>query len=59
MKDKYNIIIRYFNNKESIRSITRRTKLHRETVTKDFSDSQKTYLSTLNTINKYLSENQN
>ncbi len=30
-----------------------------QAATKDFTDSQKTYLSTLNTINKYLSENQN
>ena len=30
-----------------------------QAATKDFTDSQKTYLSTLNTINKYLLENQN
>ena len=41
MKDKYNIIIRFFNNKESIRSITRTTKLHRKTVTKYIREHEK------------------
>ena len=41
MKQKYDIIIRFFNNNESIRSIARLTSLHRETVKKYISEHEK------------------
>ncbi|MCK5851752.1 IS21 family transposase [bacterium] len=40
MKQKYDIIIRYFNNNESIRSIARSANLHRETVNKYISEHE-------------------
>jgi transposase len=41
MKQKYDIIIKFFNNNESIRSIARSTSLHRETVKKYISEHEK------------------